>query len=168
VKSPDAKEGFVMKTPYKPLPFSGAKINEKLLKIQADHHKEFRPLLYKGVVVIHLFVGMMGLGVWGFTQGEWWGYTLGVVGFILFGYSLLWIFKLGGRDDRSYFLKCIEVADDEYELAEIGFDEQYDHIEKIIFDRLLNEHPITLGENPYIVKLHQKHDLRRLADEVEE
>lgn len=78
-----------------------------------------------------------------------------VVGFILFGYSLSWIFKLGGRDDRSYFLKCIEVADDEYELADMGFD-QYGHIEEIIFDRLLNEHPITLGENPYIVKLHQK------------
>ena len=157
-----------MKTPYKPLPFGGAKMNDKLLKIQAEHHKEFRPLLYKGVVASYLFVGIFGLGIWGFIQGEWWGYALGFVGFSFFGYSLLWIFRFGGRDDRSYFLKCIGVCDNEYDLAEIDFDEQYDHIEKIIFEKLLNDHPSIVGMNGYIRKLHKKHDLRRLADEVEE
>ena len=157
-----------MKTPYKPLPYAPAELNEKILKIQPEHHKEYKPRLRNACIAIYLFVGMIGLGVWGASHNEWWGYALGFVGFSLFGWMPEWIFRLGNEDDRSYFLKCIGVCDDKYDLAEIGFDEQYDHIEKIIFDRLLNEHPITLGENPYIVKLHQKHDLRRLADEVEE
>ena len=77
---------------------------------------------------------------------------MGFVGFSLFGWMPNWIFRLGNEDDRSYFLKCIGVCDDEYDLAEIGFEEQYEHIEKLIFEKLLNDDPVIVERENFHVQ----------------
>lgn len=160
-----------MNSTDKPLSHAGDKVNEKVLKIRKEHHKDFKPLFRSEIYRTFLSIGIMGLGVWGAFTYEWWAYVIGfvalvLVGFCSIGITLERIFALGQKDDRSYFLKCIEVSEDEDELADMGFD-QCGHIEEIIFERLLKEDPAIVRENPYIVELHQKHDLRRLADEIE-
>ncbi len=148
------------------LPFAGKTVNEKVSRIRAGHQKEYVPYYRNAVIAIYLFVSLIATGAWFGAEGEWWGLPVASLGLFLFSWMPWWIFKLGNEDDRGYFLKCIAAAEDEYELAEMGFD-KYDEVEGMIFSRLINGDFENAAWDKNIRKLHNKFDLRKLADEAE-
>ena len=151
----------------KPLPFAGERENEKVLLIRKQHHKEFRPRFVKAYTAFTFFLIMIGVGSWFGSQDQWWGSVLVVLGVWLTGHSVMYLIDLSAQDDRTYFLKCIAEAENEYELDAFGFN-QYEHMENLVFKKLRDDGFFMASVSKHIKMLHEEFDLRKLADEIEE
>ena len=148
--------------------FASDRIKAKVAEAQTKHHKEYRPYYRNAQIAIYLFVGMMVLGAVVARDDVWWAWVVAFIGFALFNWMPQWIYRLGNEDDRAYLHSCIELAEDEYDLAEMGF-HKYDHIKEIVLNEMRNAPDAEeLGWNSFIRELHKKYDLRKVVDEAED
>lgn len=155
------------------MPLLGTKksFSDKIDDIRIKHWRIYRPkflillCVYSASVVIFV-VGIL-VSRDDLLGGVWWGRLLWSIGGILICCMPFWIFSLGNRDDRVYFLRCIEAANDECELSMAGFD-KYKKIEDLIFSKMIYGNLTDLACNKKIRELHRKFDLRKIADEVED
>lgn len=154
-----------------PLLGSTKSFSDKIDNIRIQHGKIYRPkfliLLFVYSASISIFVVGIIVGRDNLLEGGWWGWLLWSVGGVLLCCMPFWIFALGNRDDRVYFLHCIEAANDEHELVMAGFD-KYKKIEELIFSKMIYGDLTDVACNKKIRELHRKFDLRKIADEVED
>tara|TARA_B100000315_G_scaffold256139_1_gene301335 strand:- start:206 stop:466 length:261 start_codon:yes stop_codon:yes gene_type:complete len=79
--------------------------------------------------------------------------------------------NIGRHRDRVYFLHCIEEAQNNIELEEVGLP-LTDNIVSIVAEELGQEWsvfgPHNMARERMLINLHAVADLRKLADQVEE
>jgi len=111
-------------------------IHERIESIRPAHHKEFKGKMLPALAKV--IAGPLFLGI--YIGHSWFGHVgtsthviyacVGVALMVLCHEAFAKIFVIGNQDDRSWVLKCTELANSTDELHEVGIG--WDHIEALI------------------------------------